>query len=125
MKLTIGHHVELEGLTDEQYHAFCEKAIKDGAKQGEYDHGSWDYVGIDEHNKIMLYNNYFSRKYPQMQLTIDQALSEGDGLCHYPNKHKDLFDVIAELKVIKSQIAKLQEREAELSKIIADDLELG
>ena len=129
MKITIGHHVELKGLTDEQYHAFCQKAIKDGAKQGEHrSDGSvptcWKHVGIDEANKIMLYENYFTLNYPDKLLTIEQALEEVTGFCHYHEKHKDLFNAIAELKAIKEQIEKLQEREAEISEFIADDLEL-
>jgi len=163
MKITIGHHVELKGLTDEQYHAFCQKAIKDGAKQGEHrSDGSvptcWKHVGIDEANKIMLYEKiksqyakadacfnecwngwkyigvrnghiYYADTYfnlfPNMLLTIDQALDEENKcVCECHNRHKDLFDAITELKAIKEQIEKLQEREAEISEFIADDLEL-
>jgi len=126
VKFENGHHVLAEELTEESYHELCQKIKNQDFHDGGpvFDWMCYDYVGISD-GRICHGGSFVFGK-TEMLLTTDQALDEENkGVCHYPVKHKDLFDAIVELRVIKNQIAKLQEREAELSKFIADDLELG
>ena len=124
MKITIGHHVELKGLTDEQYHAFCQKAIKDGATQGEYNHEESrpihrKHVGVDVSNEIAVYDRYFSNNHPHMLLTIDQALAD------YEPEQDELIDAVNEMRKVNSEIENLFNRKAELEKIICDGLDIS
>ena len=119
MKITIGHHVELKGLTDEQYHAFCQKAIKDGAKQGYYNPKNsvpnhWKHVGVDGFNKIAVYDHYFKLNYPHILLTIDRALVQNE-----------VIDEVNEMREVNNKIEKLFKRKAELEKIICDGLDIS
>jgi len=124
MKITIGNHVELKGLTDEQYHTFCQKAIKDGANRYEYNpeetfSNDWKHVGVDEHNDIMHYSEYFLDNYPHMLLTIDQALSDDE------EEQDEVIDAVNEMREVNSEIENLFNRKAELEKIICDGLDIS
>jgi len=123
MKITIGHHVELKCLTDEQYHAFCQKAIKDGAKQGRYNHkipapNHWKHVGVDGFNEIDFYDGCFLHNYPDKLLTIDQALTDDEP------EQDQLIDAVNEMRQVNNEIENLFKRKAKLEKIICDGLDI-
>lgn len=127
MKLENNHHVKTSGMSKEQYRRLYEKIKSQNLTKTilpvEESWMDWKYIGV--RNGHIYYADTYFNLFPNMLLTIDQALDEENKcVCECHNRHKDLFDAITELKVIKEQIEKLQEREAEISEFIADDLEL-
>lgn len=139
MKLEIGHHVAIKNLTEEQYHAFCQKAICQGFGRGEYglhEHYYWKHIGVDEDGALAHYDTSFTEEFPEGLLTIEQALSEEieeeqtreqehqDGNFTSCDDSTEILSTINRLRQARKELQSLQAEINDLEKKIADELEL-
>ena len=117
MKLENNHHVKTSDMSGYQYRRIRDKINAQYGSSAPImtNWRDWKYIGV--RNGHIYYADTYFNLFPNMLLTIDQALADED--------KDELIDAVNEMRKVNNEIDKLFKRKAELEKIICDGLDIS